>query len=110
MSAIAAIAGIDRFEGAEEVVGRMCEVMADRGGHGTKIKTVGNACLGHNLHIYDRPLRNPEGEIFTDEETGLAILLDGELYNTAEIAAELGCGDLDELVILEAYSLSLIHI
>ncbi|MBN2185084.1 MAG: hypothetical protein JW746_07120 [Candidatus Krumholzibacteriota bacterium] len=103
MSAIAAIAGIDRFEGAEEVVRRMVEVISFSGSLGTKLRTIGNACLGQNLQLYDRSPADHEGGIFTQQETGLTILLDGELYNTAELSAELGCRDIDELVILEAY-------
>lgn len=103
MSAISAIAGIDRFEGAEEVVRRMCDVMAVSGSGGAEIKTLRNACFGNNPQLYDRKQVNSGGGIFTDEEGGLTILLDGELYNSAELASELGCRDLDELVIIEAY-------
>ncbi|MBN2070924.1 MAG: hypothetical protein JW814_05655 [Candidatus Krumholzibacteriota bacterium] len=103
MSSIAAIAGINGMEDAGEITGRMCAVMADRGNDGAEILQIGRAWLGRNLCLYDRAPDLAERGIFIDENSGLTVLLDGELYNASTLAGELGCENIDETVIAEAY-------
>ena len=69
------------------VIGRMCEQLAHRGPDSQSVVQIGRAVLGHrrlrviDLETGDQPIYNEDGSV--------AVIFNGEIYNYAELRAEL---------------------
>ena len=109
MSAIAALVSSGTLEGAREIVARMNAVQAHRGGEGADVRMLDGAVLGRQLRLYDIPAAHGAGRGETVLGDRTAIAFDGRIFNTTELARELGvrCDPMssvrDDAIVLRSY-------
>ena len=103
------IAGIARFDGGAadaSDVARMSGALAHRGPAGDGIYTAENVLLAHRRLAIIDPATGQQP--FVDEEAGLALTYNGEVYNYLEVRRELGGTNFhtnsDTEVVLRAYA------
>src|SRR5690349_18063862 len=103
------IAGIARFDGRpvdQGVLARINGALAHRGPDGGGTVACGNVLFAHRRLAIIDPASGQQP--FVDDEAGLALTYNGEVYNYVEVRGELGGSNFrtssDTEVVLRAYA------